>query len=304
MDAIQLAKSATGTGAGAAAAAVREAAGEVYQQLIEVAAPIVQYIQHEEQRDARRQLDRLSHSHGHDQGHGHGHEMGDNNHHHHREGPEPLALLRYLDLGEEYLDELPIWPIVVFIISAMACFACSAVFHLFYSMSPKMAEQLVRLDYAGIAFLIGGSNIPMIYYMLYCHPGPQQLYMLLISLGCLATFVVTVHPRCAGTAFRTPRVLLFITLGLFGSGPFVHYSLLDGFTLSVFLYLVAMGGLYIGGACIYITQVPERCFPGRFDIFCSSHQWWHMFVFAAALTHYFGVHHLYTLRILNVCPVA
>lgn len=33
-----------------------------------------------------------------------------------------------------------------------------------------------------------------------------------------------------------------------------------------------LGGLvYVGGATLYMTRVPERCKPGCFDIFGHSH---------------------------------
>ena len=31
----------------------------------------------------------------------------------------------------------------------------------------------------------------------------------------------------------------------------------------------------------YISDFPERCFPGRFDYFGHAHQWWHVLVVAA-----------------------
>ncbi|EPY40066.1 hypothetical protein AGDE_03862 [Angomonas deanei] len=45
--------------------------------------------------------------------------------------------------------------------------------------------------------------------------------------------------------------------------------------------------IYFVGMVIYIFKVPERWFPGRFDLVLGSHQLWHFFVLAAAVTHYF-----------------
>jgi adiponectin receptor len=47
-----------------------------------------------------------------------------------------------------------------------------------------------------------------------------------------------------------------------------------------------MIALYAAGVTIYLTKVPERWFPGRFDVFLHSHQLWHLFSLVAALVHF------------------
>lgn len=54
-------------------------------------------------------------------------------------------------------------------------------------------------------------------------------------------------------------------------------------------YLVAQGSLYIFGAGLYAARVPEKIWPGKFDLFGSSHQIFHFFVLAAAGTHLLGL---------------
>ena len=49
-----------------------------------------------------------------------------------------------------------------------------------------------------------------------------------------------------------------------------------------------MAGLQLGAA-IYALRVPERWYPGAFDLWFSSHQLFHLCVVAAALVHYRGV---------------
>jgi len=48
-------------------------------------------------------------------------------------------------------------PIYIHIVSAILCFLFSAIFHLFYTISPKFQNILSRLDYSGISILITGS---------------------------------------------------------------------------------------------------------------------------------------------------
>jgi adiponectin receptor len=49
-----------------------------------------------------------------------------------------------------------------------------------------------------------------------------------------------------------------------------------------------MGASYLIGVAIYISRVPERFYPGKFDFIGSSHNIWHLFVLIAALFHYLG----------------
>jgi len=63
---------------------------------------------------------------------------------------------------------------------------------------------------------------------------------------------------------------VFIGLGLSGVIPAMHYVITDGFWAAVDYaalgWLVLMAVLYILGALIYACRVPERIWPGRFDI--------------------------------------
>eukprot|EP00798_Chlamydomonas_sp_ICE-L_P027201 gene27201-2449_t len=52
-----------------------------------------------------------------------------------------------------------------------------------------------------------------------------------------------------------------------------------------FVYVALHGAIYLTGAAIYVARIPEKWKPGRFDIFLSSHQWFHFAVVAAALLH-------------------
>lgn len=51
-------------------------------------------------------------------------------------------------------------------------------------------------------------------------------------------------------------------------------------------YEILMGVLYGLGAVIYVTRIPERWMPGKFDIAGHSHQLFHVLVVAGAYTHY------------------
>lgn len=66
----------------------------------------------------------------------------------------------------------------------------------------------------------------------------------------------------------------FIALGLSGVVPAMHYVITDGFYEAIYNaalgWLVLMAVLYIVGAVIYAVRIPERIWPGKFDIWVSG----------------------------------
>lgn len=139
-----------------------------------------------------------------------------------------------------------------------------------------------------------GSFVPWLYYAFYCEPIPKIAYLVLISILGSACIVVSLWDKFSEPQFRAIRagklantftihlyvmlccvylIGMFIALGLSGLIPAVHYILTVGsqkaFNVGALGWLVLMAVLYIVGACLYAARIPERLFPGRFDIWVS-----------------------------------
>ena len=198
---------------------------------------------------------------------------------------------------------LPRWPLAVFMVSALLCLLFSALFHCFMAVSKPTAMLFQALDYCGITLLIAGSNIPIIYYGFYCQPQVALMYNSVIAALALVCFLFTILPSVQSLRFRTLKTCLFILLGFAGVVPLVHLVLSLGYIHFIVYYLVTMGLLYVAGAMFYLFHIPERWWPGRFDVCLSSHQIWHGMIVAAVLTHYLGLIHFYEWRMSRVCPV-
>lgn len=183
------------------------------------------------------------------------------------------------------------WPLFANLISACLCLGFSATFHLWFAHSTTVGLWCAKLDYAGIIILIFGSTMPPIYYYFSCGPAIfwRNLFITLMAVCSSITFVVTLLPRFEKPESRKFRGLLFIMLGccaasimivLFCFRDPVHIMEPDGMSY--------LGGalVYLFGAILYITRVPERCKPGHFNIFGHSHQLFHFCVLAACFIHY------------------
>lgn len=46
-----------------------------------------------------------------------------------------------------------------------------------------------------------------------------------------------------------------------------------------------MGAMYLQGAWLFARRIPERWYPGRFDLALNSHNLFHVLVVAAACVH-------------------
>lgn len=202
---------------------------------------------------------------------------------------------------------VPHWPILVFMVSAVICLTCSATFHLLFVYSKPAYFFLSRLDYAGITILIAGSFYPVIYYSFYCHPTLLRLYLTTITTLSAFTFVVSLVPAFATPKWLLFRTCIFLALGFFGLIPVGHlvyqYGLFDPHVTVMIGPLLLMGALYTMGAIIYATKFPERFYPGRFDVWFSSHNLWHIFVVAAALVHFMNALQQYEWRWNTQCDV-
>lgn len=180
-----------------------------------------------------------------------------------------------------------------FFIGAIMCLGFSWVFHTVYNHSQRIGKLFNKLDYCGIAFLTMGSFVPWLYYGFYCQMGVKIIYMVLtFSLGT-ACIVVSLWDKFSEPRFRALRAAVFIAFGLSGVIPAIHIVTTLGFWESVnklsLGWLSLMAVLYITGAVIYAVRIPERLFPGKFDIWFQSHQIFHVFVIAAAFVHYHGI---------------
>lgn len=66
---------------------------------------------------------------------------------------------------------------------------------------------------------------------------------------------------------------VFLGLGLSGIVPTLHFTIAEGFvkatTVGQMGWFFLMAVMYITGAGLYAARIPERFFPGKFDIWVS-----------------------------------
>ncbi|XP_023175685.1 adiponectin receptor protein isoform X2 [Drosophila hydei] len=195
-----------------------------------------------------------------------------------------------------------------FFMGAIICLGFSFAFHTLSCHSVEIGRLFSKLDYCGIALLIMGSFVPWLYYGFYCHYQPKVIYLSVVCvLGCLS-IIVSLWDKFSEPALRPLRAGVFMSFGLSGVIPAIHYSIMEGWLSQISRaslgWLILMGLLYILGALLYALRVPERWFPGKFDIWFQSHQIFHVLVIAAAFVHYHGISEMAMYRVtVGECTV-
>ncbi|XP_067616576.1 adiponectin receptor protein [Eurosta solidaginis] len=195
-----------------------------------------------------------------------------------------------------------------FFAGAIICLGFSFAFHTLSCHSVEIGKLFSKLDYCGIALLIMGSFVPWLYYGFYCHYQPKVIYLSVVCVLGTMSIIVSLWDKFSEPALRPLRAGVFMSFGLSGIIPAIHYSLMEGWFSQISQaslgWLILMGLLYILGAMLYALRVPERWFPGKFDIWFQSHQLFHILVIAAAFVHYHGISEMAMYRVtVGECTV-
>ncbi|XP_062232959.1 heptahelical transmembrane protein ADIPOR2-like [Phragmites australis] len=184
---------------------------------------------------------------------------------------------------------VPRWPRTVFLVGAMTCLAVSAAAHLLACHSRRFNRLFWQLDYAGIAVMIVTSFFPPVFYAFLGHVATQLAYLSAITALGLLVVAALLAPARSSPRLRSLRAALFVSMGLSGVVPALHALWINWCHRECHLALaleLVMGLVYAAGAGFYVSRVPERWRPGKFDCVGHSHQIFHALVLVGALTHY------------------
>ncbi|KAI4217677.1 MAG: hypothetical protein LQ351_000273 [Letrouitia transgressa] len=177
----------------------------------------------------------------------------------------------------------------MFFFAACKCLVCSCMWHTMSSIAEQsLMERFACVDYTGISLLIAASIITTEYTAFYCEPTSQWAYILLTATLGICGVLLPWHPTFNRADMKWSRVLFYISLAATGFGPILQTSLIKGPAWSYYFYAPIAKSIlvYLAGALIYASQVPERWLHGWFDYFGGSHNIWHVAVLGGILYHY------------------
>lgn len=189
---------------------------------------------------------------------------------------------------------LDIAALSLYYLCVVLCFGVSTYYHAFSDHSPAIHKFGNQLDHLGIVLVIWGTGISGTHFAFYCDRRSRLLHfaiMTAIGVGCA---VFTLQPKFRQPTYRTVRFLLYSFLGASLFAPVVHGGFKFGLAqLAEMMDLKSFLGLAVvnfSGAAIYAARIPERWFPGTFDLVGQSHNLMHVLVFLGAVIRLNGLH--------------
>ncbi|KAG1473901.1 hypothetical protein G6F56_000677 [Rhizopus delemar] len=209
-----------------------------------------------------------------------------------------LGFISLLSIGiyelfySELMTSIPIRDRIVFVVfflAACKCLVCSTVWHTLSGINNlKVYKQVACLDYVGISVLICASIMLCEYYGFYCNDSIRNAYMIATSSLAIMGVSMPFQEWFDNHERRWLRIAFFIALASSGAVIIIHLSFVRG-AFQTFGWLAPVFkslGCYITGVIIYGNHFPEKFWPGKFDRFGHSHQFWHLFVCGGIWFHY------------------
>lgn len=178
----------------------------------------------------------------------------------------------------------------VFFTCVFICFFTSTLYHTMHCHSMNVSRVFSRLDYCGIISIVAGCFTPWIHFLFWCSPRIKIFYMVLAYTLCTLTVNLTMWEKFGRSHYRLLRAAVFTGLGVSCSIlPGIHFVLVHGlrtaFVDLAFGWLFVMSAVAMLGVALYAFRIPERFVPGKFDIMCHSHQFFHIAVIVGAYVH-------------------
>lgn len=212
-----------------------------------------------------------------------------------------IGLLIVLSIAFYFYPTSPTFPLstktdviiaACFFAAAAKCLICSCMWHTMNSIADvPLLERFACVDYTGISFLVAASILSTEWTAFYCDPVSRSIYMCMTATLGIAGTILPWHPTFNRADMAWLRVAFYVTLAVTGFLPVLQLNLTRGSNWTYYFYapIAKSMAVYLTGACIYASQIPERWSPGWFDFVGGSHNIWHFAVLGGILFHYMAM---------------
>ena len=183
--------------------------------------------------------------------------------------------------------------IILWITTAIVGHLGSVTYHIGRCINPSKIRLWYKMDMTGIWILQIGSFGSCIYLAFQCHVFLQRFYMGLFGIISLVFVPLYLYePIATKVPANIKLIIIMVSVGV-NIIPFIHlFCILPtelGLSL-VYHCLCLQYGLFAVAAIIWYYHIPERFAPGKFDIWCHSHQWWHVMMSVGSSMCLFTLH--------------
>jgi adiponectin receptor len=190
----------------------------------------------------------------------------------------------------------------VFFFAAAKCLVCSTIWHTMNSISHQtLLERFACVDYTGISLLVAASIMTTEYAAFYCEPTSRWTYMLTTAFLGIGGVILPWHPTFNRQDMAWLRVMFYVSLAATGFIPVGQLAATRGVEWAYYFYAPVTKSIlvYLLGACMYASKIPECWFPGAFDYVGCSHNIWHVAVLCGILFHYTAMQDMFSQALLR-----
>ncbi|XP_065210008.1 progestin and adipoQ receptor family member 3-like [Planococcus citri] len=179
------------------------------------------------------------------------------------------------------------------LICFQGCMITSVVYHTFNCRSETHFHRLLKYDLYGISFSLLAIYLSGIYYAFWCNVRWCIFYSITVGGFFAAVMAIQIFSE---RDFL--KIGIFVLWAAYGIIPTIHWMFtMGGWNNPIVQKLLprVINMYAISGVAFlfYISYIPERFFPGRFDFIGSSHQAWHcLIVYALCYWHNTGIHYI------------
>lgn len=212
--------------------------------------------------------------------------------------------------NREGIQNLTIWPIILFLACSFFCLSCSVIMHSFNPMNRKIYIITGKIDYSGIIIYIFGAIVSAIYYSYYCDPIKRNILITIQFISCSSLFfIVTTQDWLCDLKYIRVKFCLYGSCGFLACSN-VFLALYDGYYAGlnshalpmhgVFFSVLYMGLTFLMGGLVYVFKFPENYFPNYF-VHIHSHVLWHLITIVGMLQQMYILIGIYETRAATNC---
>ena len=193
----------------------------------------------------------------------------------------------YIAINYDLMNDITLWPLSATYMGTLSTLLLSVTAHTFGSRSSLDNLYFFQLDYIGIAiylqaigtgmhFLTSTSDYHQVF-------GTAPLYVGWVSAAVMTVVICSVIPRINNHIYKQLLLLFFVSMTMLLNtfpGMYRMYNYTeDAQNLLIIASHLTVLVLMLTSAVFYGSHFPERCCPGRVDIFGQSHTIFHIILF-------------------------
>jgi len=179
------------------------------------------------------------------------------------------------------------------LISYQTCMLMSCLFHTFLCHSEHAKLGWQEADHAGILLALWGTYTRIIVTNFSCFPVWLMSHLSVICSIFFLVFLTRFRNRSKRAKKGGVQLYLFLALALYAVAPMAHWISISpnlvehNVTSQKLVWLLIPYGLGGLGLFFYTSRLPESwVHAGKCDLWGSSHQIWHMLIFAGMVSWY------------------